>query len=1418
MVTWKLPETLVNNVLRPGVSPGGDERDNNRLLADYLAHVTTLASDRDNKAANVEKLYANLDAIFGVLSPEFKRRNLAYDLAAQMEQSHASRRYQSLPDAHVVEAVLAAGIALRAPERLPGSPHAGPTRVPEMHVSSGVARYSDLRRVFAEPVLLAAVANSFIDDKEVYGERAHKQVLELAQEPWGVPILETIAAFVEKLSEGGLLAIHAYLPRLMTYAQPTVLAASPRLRNALKKVNAVHGLQRHLQNGLMDEWAWPALEEVSRRVGKDIELDRRESQSARPLLLLHDFKSRRIFSLGPKGITLDYCYPASFGELSNPEFHVGEDDVLVAKNYGDSEYFWLVNAGPQTVHGFACGGQIDGKIFVCRGPSRGRVLSPGTALPALPKEVEGLDARDLTDETGTYLLSPPLLAADACVKRLDVQTGGQTDVALPTFLAHLFSKVPDSYKLWAGSSYTRVPAEQRPTATGSANGWMGLVAFRKDSEGDNLDDVEDVHVLGTWIAFRPDGVRWEGPFRPKYLLSFPERAPLYVDGRSEEGFLQVPNDDDLKKAFWAGGGAPLGEAYWGLFVPRDPDGSRALSTCSREAAQTIFSAAEASFHAKALKTGAASFVYGHITALEEAHPSVGASKLLAADKDRGSLFSAIQGALPAVTHPRLVVGIARVSLFAAELQVSLARLQKILEDEVATSTLRKEIPVDAFENADAAAVADLFEQDITFWWKSKVGRNLGQQILDVDAFLFGDSVENGPLAPADTEFAWRHMLARAGEPLFALLATGTPPEKRIQIAAFLERWGATQMASHLDQVRMIGLQFTELPYTLMSLETPNWLMTFPRSGKETSNRYFLHYVESKSDEERASDDINAMVHRFIAIERTCDGVFRGPPGATITWEPPKDERAAAKIVNNALALQKERGPATWDPAIATALAMGTGMGVATAAIFWTHGHKPWAHTAEHRKLLGLKKSDADLADKELNNFHVRNLYMEAMPNEPADFYAPLESGVIARFIAAWQENNAPQEALPVALIAQMKEAFRGDLRYDVYARNLLAPDKNPSFSTDGPWEIQSYLSFDYMTPKGFPVPATDDEGEYRQMFGFGRISEYARFLAWAAIDLPYGDPARVGAALLGEKFRARLAHPGLLALVGWVSCAKKDFEALRAPFKASAYEGIAGREHAPGYDRGDYIVTWPGEHSNKNGMFFAFRPQVVATDEAFARFAEAISLDHAALTSRVGRGYELALKDATTGSWFQAYLAFRASGFQQLMDSLATPADGGKKAFSDPARRAETNALDGRYPADPRVSVPALVNEVAAALKLSEDSATLYLQLLTLPDPTAAAIQRYNGWDQTAYDNAVKPLLAKKYVVVAKHAGTTRTHFLPGPVLPLSAPARVLEVSKAPLYGLEGSITSRQKPIFEIVLPLAPLADLFSEAWRASRP
>ncbi|MFF4644878.1 hypothetical protein [Streptomyces sp. NPDC001389] len=482
-----------------------------------------------------------------------------------------------------------------------------------------------------------------------------------------------------------------------------------------------------------------------------------------------------------------------------------------------------------------------------------------------------------------------------------------------------------------------------------------------------------------------------------------------------------------------------------------------------------------------------------------------------------------------------------------------------------------------------------------------------------------------------------------------------------------------------------------------------------------------------------------------------------------------------------LELLAERGPLAVPPAAREAFARLTGVRGPVAALV-LGGFPARDHYDHHLKLLASApfKANKTLAQqydalcRSLGDAGRRAVLAAAVPEDPAALWEP--GGVAAaaeRMAAVWNgllgAGEHADEELAAALEAELGLP-------DAWARSLpagRAPADAP-FGEDGLVLAGSRtggIHLHHAAPDG-------TAGEWVQS-GEPAHHRVASVIAWALTERPVGDPAARGALALYGRLRARLEDPGtLVPLGGWfgdmAGIARTDpaftpYEGTLLPCPQPVWEGAPGPSTA--LDDGLFVVAVPG------GDLF-LRPSALADPQRTER-AERI-----AATVREG------------------YLLTVLRRHRELFGGLARLA----------ARAAATPVPEGGYEANPALSAPELVAEVATALGTGEDAAALHLQLLALARPTDRAVRRWNGWTPARHKAAQAELLATGAVVGGKRARAGRTLFVPGEWTEAKAPHLPVETAKLAAHVASASGTTLHLPLLRLLAPVPP-HELFARAW-----
>ncbi len=1195
---------------------------------------------------------------------------------------------------------------------------------------------------------------------------------------------------------------HSYDERkfLEEACREDTLRAAPFIGDLVRAIDPVKLLQRQLQGGVLDEWYWPAQDEAADRLGED---STGETDSIFPHVLLRTAK--RLIVVGPDAIVLDtkLALPAKAKVWSTLFV---EGDVLVVYEVGSRmEGVWLADGKRFKAGSF--GGHIAVPGIGSANGAEARPIVRGKTIAAM---FHDKNMRMVFCEGGLYYRTQDFYGSLEGFDRkgrskhdhfeqFDPATGAAIKPGLPSWFAE---RLPDAkMRLIANCSFVfPVPARAENSPLGAKAG-LGALITRREPDG-------------TFYAEGVDGRSWRGPERPVTfdedgdpeddsraglplaLMTFPERDGSYpvvfaADDRWQKILLPdrrtvlVPDFDS--HVFWGGISHRLRSsthhaAHWlHLFEPRDPEVSRQLRATTEVTARALLAAADPSYAAN--------------PDLDREDDPAKRLRPLAHWPD---VASAVRAAFPRAAD-RLVAGIVMLAMQAAEEK---ARLVRMLAQVAA-----------AAEPVDAPAVAVAWDEEWTDDWSelfSKISRGnringaLDRHLRSVEHFLFADTPPPaGPAVAREGEPSlvwWEPLFLHQGQLLFRIFALATPNGVRARLRELLGFWATTKLATRCDELRYLGV---EIPKSALPEGTN--LATFVHQR----NRY-VYRVKYGGD----------SYHCYV-VERTTDGVFVDPPDAKIAFDerPQRFWHGEDKLAA-ALRVFDEHGAQTeLDPEVFVRIADGTGISVTAAALAWLGAIQPWIEDVpkQLRKQLGVKVADLERAVNELSSADLGLIYSRAMPDDAMQLRTPLERGsepesAVERFVRAWNETAGKQQPLQLDLVARLELELRGAPIPAVHAIRVLEdPASVENLAVDARWVVRPYETFKSNVsysrgyiPAGWPKPEAMGQEEatnHTAIFDGRVLRYYLRYIPWAHQDLPVGHPLRRNAAMIAARIRDRLANPELLLLAGAIDLSRQtdgeqlanDFHDVVDRFRGAPYRAVDGGASAPGFDRGDLVVTWPAEA--ENGVFFAFRPARIRDARGLEQLAAALGIADAFRRNRGGCacGLNFGRHDVVDITDLTPWLAWITPGFQALVAELESPA-----------------VASGRYVSDPRASRPDLVALAREQRALSEDEATLWLQIRTLADPTPERILRINEWNRERLERTGEALIDRGLVVAGKHPRTSRTWFAPGGVIVPLRPAAAIEVSKVALYGLDSDGEAR--PPFGMVLPLRPLAELFADA------
>ena len=513
------------------------------------------------------------------------------------------------------------------------------------------------------------------------------------------------------------------------------------------------------------------------------------------------------------------------------------------------------------------------------------------------------------------------------------------------------------------------------------------------------------------------------------------------------------------------------------------------------------------------------------------------------------------------------------------------------------------------------------------------------------------------------------------------------------------------------------------------------------------------------DSEQSGGSLVSADTRYLRHEDTIISVGAAPTAIFETRETGPGWGTAERL-REFTRLVAENGPVAWDPEAAQAFADGTGLTLATASwlLITVPLYDSWPRDVERDKLIrdtvGLKAKTLVPGRTEaerLGDDGVRALYRGLLPEAPAALWAPggmraLADRLAERYAELYGRRTAVPESTVEAMAAYNPQAAIGSL-----LERMTAPAALTSLTADAVDRI--------VWTDGSSTVERNDEHLSDLMSGLVR----GMFVAYYA--LPAGDVVRSAVPELARLIRARLAAPGLILTASrrWSNSA--EVASLRASLGGKPYIRADGKPADDVVDTGALIVEFHGSYYD---VFV--RPSLIG-DTPEGRLARTLT---------TGWNDPLPIVELARGE-----------GLAGIVERIAS---GGLP--------------DGAYEADPAHSAPELVAEVAASLELQPDAAALYLQLLTLTEPTDRNIRRWNTWTPVRHKKAQTALVDAGLVVEATRARAGRKVFIAGQWSALKAPMLPVETAKLDLYG--------DSPLGSL-LPLRPIPDLFAEAWRRRR-
>ncbi|WP_369182673.1 hypothetical protein [Streptomyces sp. Y1] len=1238
-----------------------------------------------------------------------------------------------------------------------------------------------------------------------------------------VPVLRTLMAEWAEVRADELAAVRglagaADLVRSLSPYRTAIRGIAPAAAERIAALDVAGLLARALAAGILDELGWPALEDALATLADPADastpadpgtsagpgtpadpgtaastatarnaatpgfhgpaLDGLIVEDAWPCLILA--RGDRAVVVGPQGTVLEHTLrvPEPDHRWNRPRLRFVDGELLVAwQQNGKQVGYWsgrpdqILELGGETITGYHYGD---------RRPEPPSLPLPGGGRTTGERPLHAGDTRlpsehrVLGDGTGHWTLRPG--DGDPAPRELDPHTGTLGRAAEPPVIA-------------ASAAAGRLAARN-----------TRLLPLQPGLEGTPLGT--DGTVLGGWVridpdrtatAVTPDGQHITLPITgphpdtvPVGRLALPGAGrPAVTETSGDTLALTLPDlatatdrTADLRPCR-AGDLSAAGTAlvppldHWHALRPRDEAGSRALRGVDPEQAARLIDAA---WPVDTRPVDTRPVDTRPVPEDDRRWLTVqGVRRPIAQHNEptRSSLpVPAVAALLPEVTHPLLLAGVAGLARAAADLLDGIARFVPQPEaerpDRAQTPEYRPDHGRDQqLQDAVTALLPDIpgFGSGWLIrdrWWTLNNLRTVLAVLADPPATTDTSEgqADGWSAAPAritlrggDGGHGWLHLLGLLHVLAQAVANPLTEPAHRSSLVELLGELTKGPLADRGDTLRELVLSEPHRP------------ATDPRPADFRQGQVLRHGDRTVVILGYRTHQ-NGAIH-WLAVDHDPSGRFGPVAHFTTVRERRTEERISAAWVQKFWRVAALRGSVPWDRARATAFAELTGIGTARATLLLcpppTLLH--WgttALTAERLAELGIKATEAKAA-KEWLRSHPHDALIDVwgalLPPDPKTLWT--EGPDLAAGADTWIRHFGHLVTLPEADQAAVK-----GVRID-HLEAVLNPARTRWLTRTTTYRLTTdHRAEPHLRPEDADaVPAP------------GELHRTLDALRWLAYHLPADSPLRPLLPRAVDALHTRLGDPDLLLDLQLVNTAKNGpmGAVMRARFGLPA-EGGADP---------DGLV--------RCGPALVLSPYHEAYEQVWLRPAGLTGPDDPLLDLITG---------LRNGSWYGddqgALVAVLNGEARRLAESAVASVTA---VTADPAT-AEGRAA---WLQNPQLSAPALVAEAARTHGLGADAATLYLQLLALPDPTDRNVARWTGWKPARLKRARAELAATGLVLEAKRPRAGRSLFLPCGWQEAKAPALPVETWKAALYEL---------PTHKPVLPRLPVPDLFARAWQ----
>ncbi len=1188
---------------------------------------------------------------------------------------------------------------------------------------------------------------------------------------------------LKRLETGGLRDVEESLNVLAKCAGRTTGEQFPELGSRLSNVDLVAALHRTLAAGVLDEYGWPALDEFGdeQKLPKISEY-RSKAVASFPYLTM--LLNNKVESFGPDGHHTLGEFTLGKNQRLEKMVRVGDDAVLgLLDTSSGYEYkiAWLSEGGrSKPTSQYFYGLNVDALIPYDGGVFYGtRVLHAGDDL--LPNSRHWFsDGERFWNQQDQYRAwnefddDEEETAADAA-KRLGLQeidplTGNVIRESVPPwFEEHL----PAGGRVsWSTSHLMPAPHAVKSSPLGVANGMLGLrIVRRRDHQ------YESLGIDGRSAVLAPGPSATDEMHFAAAIIDKPASDSHWVISNSDE---LIDLDTGIRIGSLTGNltryreGQPIAlpPLFLHFFQVRCATSSKKLRQITVAQSKKLFAAG--GIEHEALKTKE-----------DPAHP----------DANRTATGAAVSKLLPKAP-PRLVTGVARIARAAAVEQISLNKLtRQVLGEPIdgtpATEANVKSSNLQASGEAIRNGLAELYipfaqgmvPQPYRGYYHDAMDP---AQLTTAVEFFRGGPVERLPkggswyfgmlddAAAVAWKLFWQHGHTGADD--------GIPVPQRLT-------------GDWIEALRFVAdCGILDLPgeFVVHVADSPEeaTYKKLVKAGKAPSDDRAIAIVEGKT-RHIAYKVGNYLTEKVVALSYAEKGSPKPPKGFAIEHTLPLRKLWKGNALHHFLTAVAEVQSLPLVPLEKLeSAAEQLGVSPIQVALGWMGNFRTQLYgqeklTKELRAHYGWKVNEIKTAvtAAEADPVSLSVLASGCRRNSAGALGKSVD--ITFRFMVdAWQQTRQATVHLPADLIGQMQSLRTGYQPLDTKLLSELLADPGSS-----PVLLPRQLHFGYET-------------KHRQKMLSGTLTPPMPFsinavlpslpdaIAFLNYRLPHGDEARRKLPGLIDAVRAYFEHPHVVLPMG---CSRT--ESYRAE-QTTDVEGTVGNfstriakceQTEDGYYRFDSGLVVGAVMPPAADLWFRPAKLLTEKDSADLHAAAALTFDW-----------------ETDGT---EHLQFADCVRAMRRDEMS-----GIRDNNDDGAR-ELSIADGAWEQDPRISATNTVSQVMQQLKISEDAATMYLQLLALHDCTYANIKLWNTWTTTRLKAVAQELVDGEYVVNAKRSRAGRDVFLPGGWEPLKLPNLPIETWKLVMFGYQNTDRLRGGYASLIVCPRC-VGDQFRLAWQ----